>query len=169
MVCRALLLLLWMVPVACHPLSSDTPVDIQVRVGSVGLDPITETPVVVLKESAGDRALPIWIGVSEARSIAIEMEELHPPRPNTHDLAKRLLGELDATLERVVVTELERGTYFAVMVVRGGGQRLEIDARPSDAIAIALRVEAPVFVRETLFEKNSKPDPHGEAAPELRL
>jgi bifunctional DNase/RNase len=138
-------------------------------VGSVGLDPITEMPVVVLRESGGDRALPIWIGVSEARSIAIEMEELHPPRPNSHDLAKRLLGELDATLERVVVTELEGGTYFAVMVVRGGGQRLEIDARPSDAIAIALRVEAPVFVRETLFEENSKPNPHREAAPELRL
>ncbi len=169
MVCRALLLLLWIVPIACQPLSSDRPLDIQVRVGSVGLDPITETPVVVLKESGGDRALPIWIGVSEARSIAIEMEELRPPRPNSHDLAKRLLGELDATLERVVVTELQGGTYFAVMVVRGGGQRLEIDARPSDAIAIALRVEAPVFVRETLFEENSKPNPHREAAPELRL
>lgn len=155
---------------ACNSTSStNTPTDVPVQVGSVGVDPITAAPVVVLQETAGERSLPIWIGLSEARSIASRMEKIHPPRPNAHDLAKRLLHGLEATVERVVVTNLEGGTYFAVIVLNRAGRQLEIDARPSDAIAIALRVEAPLFVRETLFEAIERTPSQRERPMELRL
>ncbi len=137
---------------ACDFAGSSGPRDIPVRVGGIGLDPLTDMPVVVLREESGERTLPIWIGESEARSIASEMEQIVPPRPNTHDLTKRLLHGLEATVDRAVVTELQKGTYFAVLVVHTGGRRVEVDARPSDAIAIALRVKAPLFVREALFD-----------------
>jgi bifunctional DNase/RNase len=145
------------------------PGDVEVRVGVVGLDPRTDSPVVVLRERDGERSLPIWIGTAEARSIAIQLEELELPRPNTHDLAQRLLASLDARLDRTVVTDLQRGTYFAVMVVRTGDRQLEIDARPSDAIAIALRMGAPLYVREGLFEPESEAPERDEEGEELAL
>ena len=154
---------------ACQPSAKDQPREILVRVGSLGLDPVTETPVVILKEKAGERSLPIWIGVSEARSIATELEELEAPRPNTHDLAKRLLGSLEAPVERVVVTKLDEGIYYAVIELRNGEKQIEIDARPSDAIAIALRVEAPVFVREGLFQADAEGISDAADPEELRL
>ncbi len=126
--------------------------DVEVSVRGVGLDPRTDTPVVVLHEKRGDRSLPIWIGTFESRSIAVELEHLEAPRPNTHDLAKRLLSSLDAGLDRMVVTRLLDGTYYAILVVNEDGRSVEIDSRPSDAIAIALRMGAPLFVREHLFE-----------------
>lgn len=151
-----LLLLLLVLPLlACSGDSVNTASatgEVAMHVRGVGLDPTTDSPVVVLEEDDGDRALPIWIGVAEARSIAREMEDLASPRPNSHDLTKRLLLGLEADVERVVVTKLQEGTYYALLVVRDGPRRIEIDARPSDAIAIALRVEAPVFARETLLE-----------------
>jgi bifunctional DNase/RNase len=106
----------------------------------------------MLEESEGARQLPIWIGIAEARSIAAQMEKVDPPRPNTHDLAKRLIEGLDARVERVVVTELRSGIYYARIVLSVGGRRVEIDSRPSDAIAIALRVDAPLFANEELLE-----------------
>ena len=132
------------------------------------LDPSTNSPIVWLEERHGDRTLPIWIGEAEAQSIAAELGNLEWPRPNSHDLTKRLLAGLEATVERVVVTELRKGTYFAVLVVRAGGKRVEIDSRPSDAIAIALRVEAPVYVREPLFE-NALKEVEPEEASEPRV
>jgi len=143
--------------------------DVAVHVGGVGFDPLTETPVVVLEESEGKRTLPIWIGINEARSIATQMESIEPPRPNTHDLAKRLLNGLDARVTRVVVTELRSGTYFAILVLQSEGKRIEIDARPSDAIAIALRTQAPVFVREALFEASRDAPEESEAEEKLEL
>jgi bifunctional DNase/RNase len=142
----------------CGSSPSEDAHDVAVHVGGVGVDPLTATPVVVLEEEKGERSLPIWIGASEASSIASEMNQLVPPRPNTHDLAKKILSGLDATVERAVVTDLQGGIYFAVLVVFTGGKRLEIDARPSDAIAIALRVHAPLFVREPLFEAADRSD-----------
>jgi bifunctional DNase/RNase len=143
--------------------------DVEVFVSNVGVHPLTDSPVVVLEEVGGGRHLPIWIGIAEARSIAVEKEKIHSPRPNTHDLAKRLLTQLDAEVERVVVTELRNGTYFAVLVLRADGRRIEVDARPSDAIAIALRVDAPVFVRDTLLEETHEERHDDEEAEELRL
>lgn len=131
--------------------------DVSVEVRRVALDATTGTPVIILGEAGGERLLPIWIGVAEARSIQSRLERVRPPRPNTHDLAKRLLEGLDGHVERVVVTDLRDRTYYAVIVMDGMNGPVEIDARPSDAIALALRVEAPIFVRHWLFE-SGKPD-----------
>ncbi len=137
--------------VACNAPPPDAAPDVVVKVASIAVDP-TGSPVVILEESGGGRALPIWIGIAEARSIASEIERQRPPRPNSHDLTKRLVEGLDGVVEQVVVTELRDGTYYAVIFVAARGQRIEIDARPSDAIALALRFDAPLLVREALFE-----------------
>lgn len=125
--------------------------DVPVRVGSVGVDRFN-APVVILEEQDGERVLPIWIGVAEAGSIAAHLQQKPPPRPNFHDLAKRLIQSVDAKLVRVVVTELREGTYYATLALRANGKVVEIDVRPSDAIAVAVRLDAPILVRESLFE-----------------
>jgi hypothetical protein len=128
------------------------PADVAVEVRFVTLDPVAQSPVIVLEERDGSRRLPIWIGLAEAQSIAQQLEAVEPPRPNTHDLAKKLVLGLEGALERVTVTELREGTYYAVIALRANGRAVEVDSRPSDAIALALRMAAPVFVRATLFE-----------------
>ncbi len=124
--------------------------DVPVEVVLVARDS-NDVPVIVLEETDGSRQLPIWIGVSEARSIASEMEEREPPRPNTHDLARQMIASFDATVVRVVVTELRESTYYAVLDLRRDGRNISLDSRPSDAIAIALRAGAPIFVRASVF------------------
>ena len=136
---------------ACGAPEPEAVPDVVVKVASIAVDP-SGAPVVILEEADGSRALPIWIGVAEARSIASEIERQRPPRPNSHDLAKRMIEGLDGVVERVVVTELRDGTYYALILLVARGQRIEIDARPSDAIALALRFDAPLFVREALFD-----------------
>ncbi len=157
------LLLLPTVALACGVLACGGPdgaqdVEVPVRVDEVTLDR-DGNPVIVLREQEGGRALPIWIGLAEARSIASKLEDVTPPRPNTHDLAKRLIDGLDASVERVVVTELREGTYYGRIFMRGHLGVVEIDSRPSDAIALALRVDAPIFVREGLLEETDGDDP----------
>ena len=136
---------------ACNAPAPEFPPDVAVKVASIAVDP-TGSPGVILEESDGGRALPIWIGIAEARSIASEIERQRPPRPNSHDLTKTLIEGLDGVVERVVVTELRDGTYYALISVSSRGQHIEIDARPSDAIALALRFDAPLLVREALFD-----------------
>ena len=138
---------------SCSPDPGSEP-EVAVRVESVALDPRSNSPVLVLGELEGSRRLPIWIGFSEARSIATVLENQSQPRPNTHDLAKRLIDRLEGKVERVVVTRLTEEIYYALIVVRAQGRIVEIDARPSDAIAIGLRYEAPLFVREAVFERS---------------
>lgn len=135
--------------------------EIPMKVGFVAVDERAGSPVVLLKERDGPRSLPIWIGVPEARSIASEMEEHHGPRPNTHDLAKRLIQALDASLVRVVVTELRDGIYYATIVLHVDGRDIEIDSRPSDAIAIGLRMQAPLYARESLLGDSAAPTEEG--------
>ncbi len=136
---------------SCSP-PPETEAEVAVRVESVTLDPHSNSPVLILGELDGARRLPIWIGFSEARSIASVLENQSHPRPNSHDLAKRLIDQLEGRVERVVVTRLTEEIYYALIVVDAGGRTVEIDARPSDAIAIGLRYEAPLFVREAVFE-----------------
>ena len=124
---------------------------VEVRVARVALDARTESPVVILEESAGPRRLPIWIGVPEASSIANELDRNKAPRPNAHDLAKRLIDGLEGSVSRVVVTHLTEGVYYATIVLAHDGENVTVDSRPSDAIAIALRYHAPLFVHESLF------------------
>ncbi|MAE94742.1 MAG: hypothetical protein CL910_08795 [Deltaproteobacteria bacterium] len=135
-----------------------------VEVLRVARDPGTGSPVVLLREIEGDRVLPIWIGASEAFSIASRLEGQRPPRPNSHDLAKRLVDQLEGEVLRIVVTDLREGVYYALIRLGLGSRQFEIDARPSDAIALALRYDAPIFVSETLLtqQPTSAPDPQDE-------
>ncbi len=135
----------------CSESVAESAPEVLVRVDRVAVDH-HNVPVLVLEEEGGSRWLPIWIGTAEARSIALEIEERSSPRPNTHDLARAVIQGLQGEVQRVVVTELRGGTYFATLTLRLRDQTIEIDSRPSDAIAIALRAEAPIFVRASLFE-----------------
>ncbi len=144
--------------VACSAPEGGAERDIAVRVERVGLD-ANDLPVVVLEERDGSRWLPIWIGSAEASSIALQIESVQTPRPNTHDLANRLISGLEGEVERAVVDDLRDGTYYATLMLRSHGRRIEIDSRPSDAIAIALRAGAPIFVRERLFTDDDLSDP----------
>ena len=152
---RTLLLLLLAAPPGCREQPLPGAENIRVRVGMVALD-TRNLPVVVLEEEEGPRWMPIWIGTAEARSIASQIEDRRSPRPNTHDLARRVIQGLHAEVVRVVVTDLRGGTYYALLSLRLDGETIEIDSRPSDAIAIALRAGAPIFVREEIFESAGK-------------
>ena len=109
--------------------------------------------VVILKEKQADRYLPIWIGVFEANAIALKIEGVEPPRPMTHDLLRNMISELDGRVTRVVINDLRDSTFFAQIRVITGERTLELDARPSDAIALALRVEAPIYVAQSVLEQ----------------
>lgn len=146
------------IPASCGSGPERSAPAVAVVVSEVALDP-GGNPVILLRERDGERALPIWVGIAEARSIATRLEEIEPPRPNTHDLATRLLDGLDARVERVIVTELRRRTYYGLVVMQGPAGSVEVDARPSDAIALALRARAPIFVLEPLFDAESVADP----------
>lgn len=119
------------------------------EVESVRLDPKTSSPVLLLKEDGGlHRSLPIWIGIYEAQSIAIGLDKVPAPRPNTHDLIQNILDGLQGTVHRVVITELRDNTYYARLEVSVGGRIVSIDSRPSDAVAVAVRTGAPVYATE---------------------
>lgn len=126
--------------------------EIEVKIRGLMIDPSNGTPIVILKDVNGERMLPIWVGTYEANAIALEIEKITPQRPMTHDLLRNLVAEMGAEIDRVVVTELRDSTFFAVIEMRGGtGERIALDARPSDAIALALRADCPIFVREEVF------------------
>lgn len=125
--------------------------EVAVRVQGLALDRSTGTPVLILAEVGGERRLPIWIGTAAAHSIAAELAAGPPSRPNAHDLALRLLDRLHGKIDRVVVTALRDGVYYAELRIEAGGREVAVDARPSDAIAIALRAHADVYVREPVF------------------
>ena len=151
-----LLLPLW---IACEPAGSPATREVPVTLKRIGVQEGVG-PVLILEEQRGSRWLPIWIGRSEAASIARALEGYSPRRPNTHDLARNLLDILGAPVERCVVTELREDVYYARLVVRVDGAVLEIDSRPSDAIAIALRAKAPIFVRANLFDGENESIPY---------
>ncbi len=128
---------------------------VRMRVAHLGLDRTTNTPVVVLQEEAGERTLPIWIGASEANAIALELQGIHPERPLTHDLMKLLVAGLGGELRRVVIASLRENTYLAQLLIYRGGDVFEVDARPSDSIALALRMNSPIFLNEELLERGN--------------
>ncbi len=127
-------------------------------VAHVGLDRATNTPVVILKEAAGERTLQIWIGAPEANAIALELRGDKPERPMTHDLLAQILTGLGATLERASIVGLKTSTYIAELLVRRGDRHFEVDARPSDSIALALRAGAPIFVAADLINGDGPAD-----------
>ena len=126
---------------------SEPPLDDPVLMEIKGLmmDPVSNVPIVVLRNEETNQFLPIWIGVFEANSIALQLEDVEPPRPMTHDLAVGLLEALEAAIERIVITDLVDGTFYAEIHLKTNGTSRTVDSRPSDAIALALRVDAPVL------------------------
>src|SRR5215468_3494045 len=128
---------------------------IQMSVGGLTLDPVTKTPIVILKDTENKLNLPIWIGLLEATAMATELEGIKMARPMTHDLLRSILGEVGAAVEWVEVTDLKDNTYFAVIYLRVNGRQLTIDARPSDAISLALRTKSPIYVAKQVLEASS--------------
>ena len=121
--------------------------EIEVKIRALMMDPNSGTPIVILKDVNSETMLPIWVGAYEANAIALEIEKIAPPRPMTHDLLRNLIVEMGARVERVVVTELRDNTFFAVIEMRGSdGASMMLDSRPSDAIALALRADCPIYV-----------------------
>jgi bifunctional DNase/RNase len=149
---RLALFLALLFALACSRAPAGEAGTVAVRVAGLVMDQTADSPVVILEEVDGERRLPIWIGLPEAQSIAAGLGDEVPLRPNSHDLSKRLVEGLDGHIDRVVVTALRDGIYFARIDLARNGRTIPVDARPSDAIAIALRVAAPVFVDEALFE-----------------
>lgn len=124
---------------------------IELHVGGLGFDPRNLSPLVLLRDQEELNFLPIWIGIFEAAAIAMEMQGAKPPRPMTHDLLKNLIDALGGHIQRVVINDLKEGTFFAVIEVERDGQTLRVDARPSDAVALAVRAHVPIFVSETVM------------------
>jgi bifunctional DNase/RNase len=128
-------------------------VAIKVRIKGLVVDPISKMPIVVLQDPATDRLLPIWIGVFEANAITLKIENITTPRPMTHDLLSNLLEHLSITVERVTINDIRNNTFYAVINCRRRDEDILVDARPSDAIALALRTDAPIFVEEDVIAR----------------
>lgn len=130
--------------------------EVEMRIRGLMMDPVTNTPIVVLKDIEGESVLPIWVGVYEANAIALEIEKVTTPRPMTHDLLKNVLTGFGATVNKVVVSELKDDTFYAVIWAERDGQVISIDSRPSDALALALRVDCPIFVDDEVLRISNK-------------
>lgn len=137
---------------------------IEMKIRGLMVDPSTQMPIIILKDANGDALLPIWVGPYEANAIAMEIEKASAPRPMTHDLLKSLMQGLNAQLQRVVVSELRDDTFYAVIWMEQQGETVTLDARPSDALALALRADCPIFVEEEVL-RAAKVLPHPVDSP----
>jgi bifunctional DNase/RNase len=129
--------------------------EVEMKIRGLMMDPVSNMPIVVLKDAQGSAILPIWVGIYEANAIALEIEKVQTPRPMTHDLLKNVLLGLNVRVQKVVVNDLRDDTFYALIWVEREGQQMSIDSRPSDALALALRVDCPIFVEEEVL-KSSK-------------
>jgi uncharacterized protein len=125
---------------------------VEMTIKGLMIDPITNMPIIILRDEEGQRILPIWVGVFEANAIALQIENVQTPRPMTHDLLKNVIDDLAGQVERIVVTELKENTFYALIHIRARERAIAIDARPSDAIALALRTRAPIFVEDAVIQ-----------------
>jgi uncharacterized protein len=155
-----------MAETAVHPANDE--VEMQIR--GLMMDPVTNMPIIVLKDIASDRVLPIWVGLYEANAIALELEKTATPRPMTHDLLQNLARGLNAEVRKVVVSELRDDTFYAVIWMDHAGETVTMDARPSDAIALALRWDCPIYVSRTVLEnsRQSATETQGVNTDEMR-
>jgi bifunctional DNase/RNase len=142
---------------------------IEMTIKGLMVDPVTNLPIVILKDKEGERVLPIWVGVFEANAIALQIENIATPRPMTHDLLRNVIADLDGRVDRVVVSDLKDNTFYAVIHLTVRGERVAIDARPSDAIALALRTRAPILVEEAVIDNAKTVDFASERADSDRL
>ncbi len=141
--------------------------EIEVKIRALMMDPNTGTPIIILKDVDSDTMLPIWVGAYEANAIALEIEKIAPPRPMTHDLLRNLIIELGMQVDRVVVTSLRDNTFFAVIEMRmSDGNRMVLDSRPSDAIALALRADCPIYVDAEVIKASRNNVPSDEESKE---
>ncbi len=136
--------------------------EVEMKVKSLMMDPVTQMPIVILRDPAGDSLLPIWVGLFEANAIALQLEKITTPRPMTHDLLRSVLSTMDAQVDRIVITDLKENTFYASVPLRCNGRDLSVDSRPSDAIALALRTDSPIFVDRAVIEKASSGQGEGE-------
>ena len=130
--------------------------EVEMKIRGLMMDPVTNMPIVVLKDVGSDTVLPIWVGIYEANAIAMEIEKVSTPRPMTHDLIKNLLIGLDTHVHKIVVSELREDTFFAVIWMEREGKVISIDSRPSDALALALRLDCPIYVDEEVLKTSKK-------------
>lgn len=128
--------------------------EVEMKIRGLMMDPVTNMPIVVLKDVAGNTILPIWVGIYEANAIALEIEKVSTPRPMTHDLIKILLQGLGTGIRKVVVNELKDDTFYAVIWLEKDGDLISVDSRPSDALAIALRLDCPIYVEEAVLKSS---------------
>jgi bifunctional DNase/RNase len=144
--------------------------EVEMKIRGLMMDPMTNMPIVVLKDVGSDTVLPIWVGVYEANAIAMEIEKVTTPRPMTHDLIRNLLAGLDAHVHKIVVNELRDDTFYAVIWMERDDKVISIDSRPSDALAVALRVDCPIFVDEEVLKSSKKANAAGDrvSSEELR-
>ncbi len=126
--------------------------EVEMKIRGLMMDPVTSMPIVILKDVGSSSVLPIWVGIYEANAIALEIEKVSTPRPMTHDLIKTLLVGLDAGIRKVVVNELKEDTFFAVIWVERAGELISVDSRPSDALALALRLDCPIYVDDSVLK-----------------
>jgi bifunctional DNase/RNase len=148
---------------------SDPTQELRVEIRGLMLDPSSNVPIVILRDPQSQLFLPIWIGVFEANAIALKIEGVEPPRPMTHDLLRMMIEHLGAQVEKIVISDLKESTFFAVIHVHHDGQSIGIDARPSDAIALALRAEAPIFVLRSVLDKAQAAELTTDVSDEERL
>src|SRR3984893_5157355 len=125
---------------------------IEMTIKGLMVDPITNMPIVILRDKEGQRVLPIWVGIFEANAIALQIENIPTPRPMTHDLLRNVISDLNAAVQKIVVCDLQENTFYALIYLTVNGDTVAIDARPSDAIALALRTRAPIFVEDTVID-----------------
>lgn len=144
---------------------------VEVRIRGLMMDPSTNMPIIVLKDVGSETVMPIWVGFFEVKAISDEIEKAASLRPMTHDLARNLIHHLNGSLERVVITELKDDTFYAVLVIAQGSEPVTVDARPSDAIALALRADCPIYVSESVLQSakiSATGAPEGPTAEQLR-
>jgi bifunctional DNase/RNase len=138
--------------------------EVEMKIQGLRLDTVTNMPIVVLKDVNGTAILPIWVGIYEANAIALEIEKVATPRPMTHDLIRNLLFGLEAGVKKVVVSDLREDTFYAVIWVERNGEMISIDSRPSDALAVALRLDCPIYVEETVLKSSRSVGSLGDSA-----
>ncbi len=142
---------------------------IEMTIKGLMVDPITNMPIIILRDKEGQKVLPIWVGIFEANAIALQIENISTPRPMTHDLLRNVIQDLNGHVEKIVVCDLRDNTFFALIYVATTAETVAIDARPSDAIALALRTKAPIFVEESVIDNAKSADLTPEKADSERL
>lgn len=142
---------------------------VEMKIKGLMIDPVSNMPIIILKSDNGEDVLPIWVGIFEANAIAMQMESIVSPRPMTHDLLKNVIEGLEANIQGVEITDLKENTFFAVIRLDLSGRSLEIDSRPSDAMALALRAGAPILVRRSVLEKSISPGDESDSQETERL